>query len=149
MLSRALQVERIPLRVVRRVWVWLRRLPIVPEIFLFYVANFKTNIFWTNIEEIWKFDEYAQCISPVHHNPGPFPKLHQLRFKLFFLQLLFKTFWLFTFFSSLISFHAPVDHNAGPLPALGVHLERVLDVVVRVAVVPHHVRLQLVLQEKH
>ena len=85
----------------------------------------------------------------MHHNPGPFPKLHQLRFKLFFLQLLFKFFWLFTFFSSLISFHAPVDHNAGPLPALGVHLERVLDVVVRVAVVPHHVRLQLVLQEKH
>ena len=48
----------------------------------------------------------------------------------------------------MISFNSPVDHNAGPLPSLGVHFERVLDVVVRVAVVPHHVRLQLVLRER-
>ena len=42
----------------------------------------------------------------------------------------------------------PVNNDTGPLPALGVDFERVLDVVVRVAVVPHHVRLQLVLQHQ-
>ena len=67
----------------------------------------------------------------------------------------FQTFFIFfftlfqTFFSLKHIFHSPVHHNAGPLPALGVHLEGVLDVVVRVAVVPHHVRLQLILREKH
>ena len=44
--------------------------------------------------------------------------------------------------------YPPVNNDTGPLPALGVDFERVLDVVVRVAVVPHHVRLQLVLQHQ-
>ena len=87
-----------------------------------------------------------ECLSPVHNDPRPFPKLHQLNFKLcsptFHLQDIQHV------FSIHLLFPSPVDHNAGSLPPLGVHLERVLDVVVRVAVVPHHVRLQLVLQEK-
>ena len=99
---------------------------------LFNIVNFHRNILNSKFVNLNKI---TQCFSPVDHNPGPLPKLHQLSFKLFSLQ---KIFFL----------HSPVDDNAGPLPALGVHLERVLDVVVRVAVVPHHVRLQLVLQEK-
>ena len=85
MLSRALHVERVPLRVVRRVWVWLRRLPIVPEHLSSFIILTFLSICLQMLGKLKILILLTKKFSPVHHNPGPFPKLHLLGSKLFFL----------------------------------------------------------------
>ena len=86
------------------------------------------------------------AIVPVDHDPRTLPEnkhynVNYSYFLYFFLPL--------SVCANLFNIHiSPVDNNTGPLPSGGGLFEGVLDIIVGVAVVPHHVRLQFVLGKR-